>query len=499
MHRSEFFKQIFHCLDGNIEIREIDKYDKTKAHKIIFKSLEELDAYVPPSYKHVYCGIYTRKGNKGNAVGCRTTGVLWADFDYKTKEQVQYIIDNSGLPKPSILVSSGYGIHVYWILKERAGNEAVSILKAIAHKTGADVKAAEKARVLRVPGTMNVKKDEPIECKVLEFSNARYNIKEFENILKDEVYKIESYSIENSETEIKELKNCSRACIRMMAKGTDSGHRNFALCKIVKWLQLRGHTRREALDIVRRWNRLNTPPKPDNQLLIEFNKVWATDYKFLGCRFKDNQYLQEQSDHFCSMGECKYSTMQNIDVINSDNSCKVDNLIFEESIYSQMKGMELAIFFTIAKSEGITKEHLAKITGFHVRNQNFVKSIHHLKELKFINAIEGNKRLKEKDLLILGNDYTYGRGYTIVNNLLSETYLGKRITDTEYKLLILLKYYSFQESTVNPSRDTLAIKMGTTPKTITNTLNQLEYKLYIKRTYHRLDNGSTKFYIKLLF
>jgi hypothetical protein len=486
-------------LDGNIEIREIDKYDKTKAHKIIFKSLEELDAYVPPSYKHVYCGIYTRKGNKGNAVGCRTTGVLWADFDYKTKEQVQYIIDNSGLPKPSILVSSGYGIHVYWILKERAGNEAVSILKAIAHRTGADSKAAEKARVLRVPGTMNVKKDEAVECKILEFKDIRYEIGEFKKVLQQEVHRIESYRIESGEIEIKELENCSRACIRVMAKGTDEGHRNFALCKITKYLQLKGYTRREALDVIRRWNTLNTPPKADSQLLIEFNKVWSTDYKLLGCRFKDNQYLQEQSDYFCSMGECEYSTMQSIDIIGSDTRCKVDNLIFEESIYREMKGMELAIFFTIAKTEGITREHLAKIIGVHKKNETFIKSIEHLKELKFINIISGNKRLKEKELLILGNDYTYGRGYTIVNNLLSETYLGKRITDTEYKLLVLLKYYSFQESTINPSRDTLAIKMGTTPKTITNTLNQLESKFYIKRTYHKLDNGSTKFYIKLLF
>ena len=133
------------------------------------------------------------------------------------------------------------------------------------------------------------------------------------------------------------------------------------------------------------------------------------------------------------------------------------------------------------------------------KNENFIKSIDHLVQLQLIKIIKGNKRLKEKDLLILGNDFTHGRGYTIINNLLSETYLGKRLTDSEYKLTALLKAYNYSAEEIYPSRKTLAKKMGSTEKTITNLLNSLEKKLYIKRTYKKLGNGGTKVYIKSLF
>lgn len=86
-----------------------------------------------------------------------------------------------------------------------------------------------------------------------------------------------------------------------------------------------------------------------------------------------------------------------------------------------------------------------------------------------------------------------------MNSLLSECFLGSRITDTEYKLLVLLKSYTFGKDTVYPTIETLAVKMGMKENTISKTLKKLEEKLYLKRSYKLLDNGKTKLFIQLKF
>lgn len=501
MTNDKFLETLYQDLDGNIEIRELpkDKDDKKNKKRYFLKTIEELKNYIPPMDKHVYIGMYTRQGRNGTAASCLTTKVLWSDFDYKTIEEVKEIIKKMGLPPASILVDSGHGVHAYWVLHERAGDEAVNLIKAISLRTGADTASAEKARVLRLPGTFNVK-NSPKKCKIAEFNNNKYTLEQFKEVLSKELsYMEQALKRTGNKEEITELKKCSRACIRLMAKGTTEGHRNFALCKIVKWLQLRGYTRKTALEVIRRWNTLNTPPKADKQLIIEFNKVWETDYRFLGCKFKNNKKLQDSSDFFCAKGECKYSTLQEITDITSDNSSNIDNLIFKDDVYPKIRGMDLAMYFTVSKTQGITKEHLSKIINTHVRNKNFIRALKYLTDLNLIKTIEGNKRVGEKDLLIINTLYNDGRGYTIVNNLLSECFLGGRVTDTEYKLLVLLKSYCYTEDKVYPTVVTLAAKIGKSERTVTSNLRSLERKLYIKNYYTKLERGQTKLSVKLLF
>lgn len=494
-----FLNKIFSDIDGNIEVREVGK-TKKETRRYFFKSLSDLEKYEVPKNRNVYIGMFSRMGRNGSTEGCITTKTLWADYDGVSIQEAKNIIEVNQLPTASILVFSGHGVHAYWILTKRVANEAIDILKAIVMRSGADSKAAEKARVLRMPESLNLKQQPFKECKVIEINDNEYDLQQFKEILKVELENLEKVKeLTGIKEEVKEFKNCNRACIKLMAKGTVEGHRNFALCKMTKWLQMKGYTRRAALDIIRRWNTLNNPPKTYNQILTEFNKVWDTDYKLMGCTFKKNKDLQKQSDYFCSMGECKHSSFQELEEITSDNSSRIDNIIFKDNIYPGIRGLDLAIYFTIAKSEGITREHLSKLVGVYKKNKNFITAIERLKDLEFIKVIPGNKRIKEKDLLILGNRYNNERGYSIINNLLSEAYLGKRITDTEYKLLILLKSFSYIDDSVYPTVTTLAVRMGKTKRTITSTLKKLHYKLYIRNSYVRREDGSTKLYFKLLF
>jgi len=101
--------------------------------------------------------MLTRKARKGTRKACKYTRVLWADYDNMSELEVEYRLNNAGLPLPSMIVNSGHGIHCYWLLDRPAGPEVEPVVKALANKTAADGQATDLARVMRLPGTMNVK------------------------------------------------------------------------------------------------------------------------------------------------------------------------------------------------------------------------------------------------------------------------------------------------------------------------------------------------------
>jgi len=94
---------------------------------------------------------------------------------------------NVGLPQP-ILVSSGYGIHAYWLLEEtitRTDWEPLANrLRELCVEQGFIVDPAvfEASRVLRVPGTYNFKA-EPVEVTVLNEITQRMTYAQVKELL----------------------------------------------------------------------------------------------------------------------------------------------------------------------------------------------------------------------------------------------------------------------------------------------------------------------------
>lgn len=48
----------------------------------------------------------------------RTVPALWADIDHCTPDEAVQRCEKAGLPRPSIIVNSGHGVHLYWLLVE---------------------------------------------------------------------------------------------------------------------------------------------------------------------------------------------------------------------------------------------------------------------------------------------------------------------------------------------------------------------------------------------
>lgn len=94
-----------------------------------------------------------------------------------------------GLPRP-ILVSSGYGIHAYWLIGETIGRSAWRPLAerlselCIEHGLIVDPAVFEPARVLRIPGTHNFKdKANPLPVEVMNEHTEPLNYDQWKELL----------------------------------------------------------------------------------------------------------------------------------------------------------------------------------------------------------------------------------------------------------------------------------------------------------------------------
>lgn len=130
------------------------------------------------------------KAHKRKKENCKSIQVLVLDVDigaadtkYHTKGEALEALTKfiTALDfKPPIIVDSGYGLHVYWLLSRPLESERWETLAdyfkkiavAVDPRLAADTtRIADSAGVLRVPGTKNYRnKDDPKEVRLLQFT-----------------------------------------------------------------------------------------------------------------------------------------------------------------------------------------------------------------------------------------------------------------------------------------------------------------------------------------
>lgn len=114
----------------------------------------------------VYFGVLPRLEERGGGDAIPdVTNIMWADFDAKAfnqptfpwAKQAAFTALSSVAPQPQIVVDSGNGYHGYWLLDRMYPfAEVQEVMKGMRVRAGAD-KTYDKARILRVPGTLNHK------------------------------------------------------------------------------------------------------------------------------------------------------------------------------------------------------------------------------------------------------------------------------------------------------------------------------------------------------
>jgi P4 family phage/plasmid primase-like protien len=116
--------------------------------------------------------------------------LLWADIDFKDVDlqEAEILPLLRSLPcPPSIVIRSGNGLHVYWLLSEvldAPHDEIEALLRQLADLVGGDLSVADVARLMRLPGSHNTKRGAwtPVEIVEADYER-RHHLADIEDMV----------------------------------------------------------------------------------------------------------------------------------------------------------------------------------------------------------------------------------------------------------------------------------------------------------------------------
>jgi hypothetical protein len=160
----QFLDGLFHGAEGLVDLRAIRGTRVSQA----FYSLEDYDgieAFVDLFEDHdLYFGVSTRRDATSGALeNLAMLPALFVDIDFALTPEADVLTRVRDFPlPPSASVHSGGGLHLYWCLREplvfpEDTDRAACLLRRLCATLRGDMSAAEPARVLRLPTTVNLK------------------------------------------------------------------------------------------------------------------------------------------------------------------------------------------------------------------------------------------------------------------------------------------------------------------------------------------------------
>jgi len=183
------FFWVYNSKDLLIEFRLIKDHSITQ----LFIEYSELDEHIEEvlhlaETHNCYFGILPRCERKGTKDAIKTGKYAWTDIDFhnidlkeakevlETKyKELRNKLQEAHLPLPNVVVYSGKGLQVYWLLENELSIEEIEKLnKAIVVRLNelgipADKQACDASRLFRLPFTFNFKYEKPIEAELWEF------------------------------------------------------------------------------------------------------------------------------------------------------------------------------------------------------------------------------------------------------------------------------------------------------------------------------------------
>jgi len=190
MTPTEFFQTIFCDTKSNVNLRAILPGQDPVSEFV------RPDGVLPFAQRfkdrNIYFGCATRDGG-GKKEHIREIPVLWVDIDFNstTPEEADRLIKDFPL-LPSFTILSGGGYHLYWRLRELAGQGDIlrveSILRGLAKVLKGDPGATDASRVMRVPGSFNVKLEygDPRLVQIVQANPERqYDLSDFDHMAGD--------------------------------------------------------------------------------------------------------------------------------------------------------------------------------------------------------------------------------------------------------------------------------------------------------------------------
>ena len=132
---------------------------------------------------NVYVGVAARNIPSGGGDAVGPIGAIWVDCD---SGESATALGEIGI-EPSILVASGTGEnrHAYFLLEEKIDPARIEGLNLrLIDMVGGDRMCRDRARIMRLAGTLNHKSDPPEEAELIAAPGKRYALAEIEEVLR---------------------------------------------------------------------------------------------------------------------------------------------------------------------------------------------------------------------------------------------------------------------------------------------------------------------------
>ena len=193
------FGRYFENHEGHIELRCIpNKKDRNELSvKPIFclrgeiSDAEWQDILEINKTHHVYFGVNPRPlSKKKKQADIKDFVCFWVDMDgkdfYGGKKEAFERVETFPIP-PAIIIDSSHGYHCYWPLEtpmiDINGDQRLNfkqILSGLVKEIHGDHSKVDLDACLRLPGTLNIKDNPPIAVKVMNLTDQKYRLEDFD-------------------------------------------------------------------------------------------------------------------------------------------------------------------------------------------------------------------------------------------------------------------------------------------------------------------------------
>ncbi len=161
------FGEYFEGHDGFIEVQAIVNF-RRKPHIRFFPNIDTLAKEHFPEHQEVFLGICPREKMKAGSDDVRHITALWATLDiaggghsgkdaFQNCQRAARAVRHFPLV-PSMIVESGRGLHLYWLLDQPMQIVDAAKIEEGLKKIGLFFKCKKEAKIhtmLRLPGTFN--------------------------------------------------------------------------------------------------------------------------------------------------------------------------------------------------------------------------------------------------------------------------------------------------------------------------------------------------------
>ena len=293
MEVKEFCDHLYdESTDGYIQILKLnDKNHGEKTIKIYNTKNKGLRDIVEELHNEedVFLGPNTMYLPKRRVENIRQFRALFQDIDCESmgieKAETVYLIwilyYKGKIPKPTMVTDSGRGVHLYWRIQNapygalNTWQELQDYIYYNLKHLGADKRATDGARVLRLPGTINSRCDS--DCKVLYIDNdLEYSMYE----LREEYlnYKPKVHQLQMQQTKKIDNKVISNRFFNSYSLHMERANDLETLCRLRKY-DMTGY-RNMALHCYAYWKGIYIRDSYDlENIVIEFNNAFTNPLK----------------------------------------------------------------------------------------------------------------------------------------------------------------------------------------------------------------------------